>query len=144
MFIGEYHHSIDTKRRVALPAKFRRNLGQNVVITRGLDKTLFVYPLEIWKRLAEKLGTLPIGQRTTRSFVRLMLAGAVEVELDTLGRILIPDYLATYADLTKEIVVAGLYDRLEIWNKGLWEEYKARSEEETSDIAEKLGELGVY
>ena len=144
MFIGEYRHTIDSKRRVAIPAKFRRDLGSNVVITRGLDKSLLVYPLEIWKGLAEKLAALPIGRSTTRSFVRLMLAGAVEVEIDRLGRILVPDYLAAYAGLDKDLIVAGLYDRLEIWNEDHWERYKQESEKQTGDIAEKLGEMGVY
>ena len=97
MFIGEYQHSVDPKKRLALPSKFRKELGAKVVVTRGLDKCLFVYPAKTWKDLAEKLGNLPMGESSTRSFVRLMLAGAVESEVDTQGRILLPEYLKQYA-----------------------------------------------
>lgn len=144
MFIGEYQHTIDSKRRLAIPAKFRRDLGVNAVLTRGLDKSLFLYPYEEWKRLAEKLAQLPVGQAATRSFVRLMLAGAVELDLDNLGRILVPEYLKSHAGLKKNVVIVGLYNRLEIWAQDQWEAYKKNSEKHTGDIAEKLGEMGVY
>ena len=144
MFIGEYNHSIDVKKRLALPSKFRKDLGKKVVITRGLDKCLFVYPMKIWLELAEKLGTMPIGESGTRSFVRLMLAGAVDVSSDAQGRILIPDYLKKYANLNKEVIVAGLFNRLEIWNEDKWNDYKEKAESNTDDIAENLGKLGIY
>jgi MraZ protein len=144
MFIGEYNHSIDVKKRLALPSKFRKDLGKTVVVTRGLDKCLFVYSMKEWMTLAQKLGTMPIGESSTRSFVRLMLAGAVDVNSDGQGRILIPDYLKEYADLKKDIVVAGLFNRLEIWDQDKWETYKKKAEGNTDDIAENLGRLGVY
>jgi MraZ protein len=144
MFIGEYNHSVDTKKRLALPSKFRSELGKTVVVTRGLDKCLFVYPLEVWKELAQKLGTMPIGESATRSFVRLMLAGASDIQTDGQGRVLIPDYLKMYAGIDKDVVVAGLYNRLEIWDQDKWQEYKLKAEEDTDEIAENLGKIGVY
>lgn len=144
MFIGEYSHSIDPKRRVALPSKFRSELGSRVVVTRGLDASLFVYPMKVWEALAEKLGSLPIGESSTRSFTRLMLAGATDVELDGQGRVLIPDYLKDYAGLRKNVVVVGLYNRLEIWGEEKWKAYKAGAEKNIGKIAEELGKLGVY
>jgi MraZ protein len=143
MFIGEYTHTIDTKKRLAIPVKFRKALGLKAVITRGLDNCLFLYPVKEWGSLAEKLGNLPVGQSDARGFSRLMLAGAMEVELDSLGRILIPDYLKKYASLNKKIIIAGLYNRLEIWNEEKWGDYKSRAEEGVGDMAEKLSELGV-
>lgn len=143
MLIGEYVHTIDPKKRLAIPAKFRREVGERAVLTRGLDNCLFLYPLREWEELAEKLSKLPVGQARTRSFLRLVLAGASDAELDTLGRILIPDYLKTYARLKKRVVVAGLYTRLEIWDAEAWEQYKKKAEKEVGNIAEKLGELGA-
>ncbi len=144
MFIGEYQHSIDPKKRVALPSKFRGELGSRVVVTRGMDKCLFVYPMKTWEKLAEKLGSLPVGEAGTRSFIRLMLAGAVDVDIDKQGRVLIPDYLKEYAGLKKEVTVAGLFDRLEIWDKNKWNLYKKKAEKNSDEIAEQLGKLGVY
>lgn len=144
MFIGEYSHSIDPKKRLAVPSKFRKDIGKLAVVTRGLDKCLFVYPLKIWQELAKKLGSLPVGESGTRSFIRLMLAGAVDVEVDKQGRILIPDYLKEYAELKREVTVAGLYNRLEIWDEKRWQQYKAQAEKNTDEIAEQLGKLGVY
>ncbi len=144
MFIGEYSHSIDPKKRVAIPSRFRAGLKDKVVVTRGLDKCLFVYPLKVWEELAQKLGTMPVGESNTRSFVRLMLAGAVDVEVDKQGRILIPDYLKIYAGLEKNVVFAGLYNRLEIWDEKKWTGYKRSAEKNTDEIAEQLGKLGVY
>ncbi|HAV11654.1 MAG TPA: cell division/cell wall cluster transcriptional repressor MraZ [Candidatus Moranbacteria bacterium] len=144
MFIGEYQHSVDPKKRLALPSKFRKDLGSKVVVTRGLDKCLFVYPLKTWKELAEKLGTLPMGESGTRSFVRLMLSGAIDVDLDKQGRILLPDYLKEYAELEKNVVVAGLFNRLEVWNEDKWTAYKVKAETSTDEIAEQLGKLGIY
>jgi len=144
MFIGEYNHSVDAKKRLALPSKFRKDLGKNIVVTRGLDKCLFVYPMKTWQELAEKLGTMPIGEAGTRSFVRLMLAGATDVFSDAQGRILLPEYLKEYAGIKKDIIVAGLFNRLEIWDEKSWEVYKKNAEKNTDEIAENLGKLGVY
>jgi len=143
MFIGEYKYSIDEKKRLAIPAKFRQLLGKNGVITRGLDQCLFLYPVKEWKSLAEKLSKLPLSQADARGFARLMLTGAMDVTLDSLGRILIPDYLKNYASFGKKVVIAGVYNRIEIWDEKKWQEYKAKIEKEVGDIAERLKELGV-
>ena len=144
MFIGEYKHSVDVKKRLALPSKFRKELGKSVVVTRGLDSCLFVYSMHEWEKLAQKLGTMPIGESNTRSFVRLMLAGAVDVTSDSQGRILIPDYLKEYAEIRKDVIVAGLFNRLEVWDEKKWSTYKKNAEKNTEKIAENLGKLGVY
>ena len=143
MFIGEYKYTLDTKGRTALPSKFRSSLGREVVITRGLDSCLFVYTKAEWKNLAEKLSSLPISQANTRAFSRLMLAGAMDVKIDSQGRVMLPDYLRTYAGMKKKVVIAGLYNRLEIWDESKWNSYKTKTEKEGNNIAEQLGELGV-
>ena len=143
MLIGEYTHTIDPKKRLAIPSKLRREIGERAVLTRGLDNCLFLFSVGEWQQLAEKLGKLPFGQQDTRGFVRLLLSGAVEVETDQLGRILIPDYLKNYAQLGKKVVIAGLFNRLEIWDSERWQAYKDNLEKQSDRIAEKLGELGV-
>jgi len=144
LFIGEYQHKLDPKKRLALPAKFRKRFRKKAVVTRGLDNCLFVYPLDEWEKIAERLGTMPIGEKATRSFVRLMLAGAADVEIDSQGRILIPDYLKQFADLKKKVVIAGLFNRLEVWAEDKWYQYKQSAEKNQDEIAEQLGKLGVY
>ncbi|MBX4190295.1 division/cell wall cluster transcriptional repressor MraZ [Candidatus Parcubacteria bacterium] len=143
MLIGEYKHIIDAKKRLAVPSKLRKELGEGAVITRGLDNCLFVFPREYWNKLAERLGNMPLVQQDSRAFARLLLSGAMEVDFDSLGRVLIPEYLKTYADLKKTAVVAGLYNRLEIWDEQRWESYKANLEKNSDSIAEKLRELGI-
>lgn len=143
MFIGEYHYTIDDKGRLAVPAKFRPKLIKGAVVTRGIDRCLFLYTQEEWQKLAEKLAGLPISQAKSRAFSRLMLAGAMDVDIRGQGRIIIPDYLRKYAVIKKKVVIAGLYNRLEIWDEKAWEEYKVGSEKQSKDIAEALGELGV-
>ncbi|MBI2669590.1 MAG: division/cell wall cluster transcriptional repressor MraZ [Candidatus Yanofskybacteria bacterium] len=143
MFIGEYKHIIDAKKRLAIPVKFRKELGDRIVLTRGLDGCLFIFPMKEWEQLAEKLGKLPFGQQDSRGFARLLLAGASEVEFDQLGRILVPDFLKGYAVLKKEVVIAGLFNKLEIWDETRWSNYKANLEKNSDRIAEKLGELGI-
>lgn len=143
MFIGEFEHSIDVKGRIAIPAKFRTKVSGGAIITRGLDRCLFVFTSKDWEILAQKLIALPLSQANSRAFVRLMLSGASDVELDTQGRILIPDYLRKYAGLSKEAKVTGVYNRMEIWDTGAWAEYKAKTESASEEIAEKLGELGI-
>ena len=143
MLLGEYKHSIDTKGRLAVPAKFREAMTRGAIITRGLDHCLFVFTKIEWEKLAEKLIALPIAQANSRAFARLMLAGATDVELDSQGRVLIPEYLRQYAGLSKQAVVAGLYNRIEVWDKEEWEKYKAKTESASDEIAEKLGELGI-
>ena len=143
MFIGEYHHTLDEKGRLSVPAKFRAALAQGAVVTRGLDRSLFLYPKEEWDVLAQKLAALPMGQADTRAFARLMLAGAMEVDVDTSGRVLLPEYLRTYAGLTKTVVVAGLYNRLELWDEATWAAYATQTEAHGNEIAERLSGLGV-
>ena len=143
MFIGEFHHSLDEKGRMAVPIKFRAALSEGAVVTRGLDHSLFLYPKVEWQKLAEKLAALPLGQADTRAFARLMLAGAMEVEVDTSGRVLIPEYLRIYAGLKKNAVVAGLYNRMEIWDEETWRAYASQTEKQGNAIAERLSGLGV-
>lgn len=143
MFIGEYQHLIDDKGRLAIPMKFRERLGKGAVVTRGLDSCLFVFPMDEWKKLAEKLSSLPFSQANSRAFARLMLAGAMDVEIDGQGRVVVPEYLRRYAKLGKDTVVAGLYSRIEIWGRKRWESYKSKTEKDSNEIAEKMGELGI-
>lgn len=143
MFIGEYHHTLDEKGRLAVPIKFRATLADGAVATRGLDRCLFLYSRPEWETLALKLASLPLAQADTRAFARLMLAGAMEVEVDRSGRITLPEYLRTYAVLSKDVVVAGLYNRLEIWDEVAWRSYASRTESQGNDIAERLSGLGV-
>ena len=144
MLIGEYNHTLDPKKRLAIPAKMRKELGEKSILTKGLNNCLSLYPLAQWQKLTEKLGQLSVGQADTRAFLRTMFARAVEVELDQLGRILVPDYLKNYAGLKQRAVIVGLNDRLEIWDSERWENYKNEVEKNTDMIAEKLGELGLY
>lgn len=143
MFIGEYSHSLDDKGRLAVPKKFRTDLAKGAIVTRGLDNCLFLYTKKEWEKLAEKLANLPLAQANTRAFARLMLAGAMDVEVDKQGRAMLPEYLRAYAGLTKEVVVAGLYNRLELWDSTAWETYKKKTETESTQIAEQMAALGV-
>jgi MraZ protein len=143
MLLGEYNHTLDTKGRMAIPAKFRDKLTAGAIITRGIDNCLFVFANVEWEELAKKLIALPLAQSNSRAFVRLMLAGATDVTLDVQGRILIPDYLRKYAGLKKDVTVAGLYNRIEVWDRDSWNVYKIKTESSSEEIAEKLGELGI-
>ena len=143
MFIGEYQASIDEKGRVSIPAKFRQELKSQVVVTRGLDNSLFIYTLEEWKKLAEKVASLPISTANTRAFSRLMLAGAMDCEVDKQGRITLPGYLKEFGKIGKKVVIAGLYNRIELWSEELWQVYKQQTESQSNEIAEQLGNLGV-
>lgn len=143
MFIGEYSHTIDEKSRLSIPIKFRPELTEGAVITRGLDNCLFLFTRAEWQKLAEKLASLPFSQANTRAFARLMLAGAMDVTLDKQGRIILPDYLREFAGLKKQVVITGLYNRLEIWEAQTWAKYKQSTENQSEEIAERMGELGV-
>jgi MraZ protein len=143
MLIGEYLHTLDGKKRISLPAKFRKEVGRKVVVTRGLDTCLFMFPLKAWEKIAEKVSNLPVGQSDTRGMSRFLLAGAVETEVDGAGRILIPDFLKEFADLKSRVVLAGVSDRVEIWNEKTWEEYKRRIEKGADQMAQTLGDLGI-
>lgn len=138
MFMGEYQHQLDTKGRMIVPAKFRDELTEHFVITRGLDKCLFGYPLDEWKRIEEKLKTLPITKRDARKFMRLFFSGAVEVEIDKQGRINIPKNLMEYAGLSKECTVIGVSSRIEIWDRNSWNNFYDDTEEHYEEIAEEL------
>lgn len=143
MFIGEFHHTLDEKGRMSVPIKFRAALAEGAVVTRGLDHSLFLYRKAEWEKLAEKLGAVPLGQSDTRAFARLMLAGAMEVEVDKSGRVLIPEYLRVYAGLRKNTVVAGLFNRMEIWDEETWSAYASKTEAQGNEIAERLSGLGI-
>lgn len=143
MFLGEYQYSIDDKKRLAIPLKFRQALGKKAVITRGLDSCLFLFPIKDWQTFAIKLSQMPLAQADARGFARMMLAGAMEVNIDNLGRILVPDYLKQCAGLTKKTIIAGLFNRIEIWDEAKWQVYKEKTEKEAGDIAERLKELGI-
>ncbi len=143
MFIGEYEHNLDTKGRMAIPAKFRTGLSGGAIVTRGLDHCLFIFTRAAWEQLAEKLVALPVSQANARAFSRLMLAGAAEADIDQQGRVLIPENLRAYAGLKKEVIVAGLYSKIEVWDAAAWQQYKAKTELASDDIAEKMGELGI-
>ncbi len=143
MFIGEYHHTIDEKGRLAVPAKFRQDLALGAVVTRGLDSSLFLLPWEEWGKFTDKLSNLPLGQANSRAFTRLMLAGAMEVKLDKQGRFVIPEYLRKYAGVEKTVVIVGVNNRIELWDQEAWAKYTAQTEEDASNIAEQLGEFGI-
>lgn len=143
MLIGQYEHTIDNKKRMALPAKFRGELGDKVIITRGIEGCLAVYTETEWKILSDRLAALTISQAEARSFTRMILSGAMEVSLDKLGRILIPDYLKNYAGLKKSVVICGLSNRLEIWDSEKWEKYKKAAEKGVDEVVSKLGGLGI-
>jgi len=113
------------------------------VVTRGLDSCLFLFPQKSWGAIAQKLTTLPVGQADTRGMSRFLLAGAVETDVDAAGRILIPDFLKDFAKLGGQVVLAGVSDRVEIWNEGLWKQYKQRIEKDADTMAQTLGDLGI-
>ncbi|MED3646121.1 division/cell wall cluster transcriptional repressor MraZ [Halalkalibacterium halodurans] len=138
MFMGEYRHNVDEKGRMIIPAKFRDELGETFVVTRGLDRCLFVYPQVEWKKLEESLKNLPFTKKDARAFTRFFFSGATECELDKQGRVNIASPLREFAQLKKECVVIGVSNRVEIWSKELWEEYFAESEESFSEIAENI------
>lgn len=139
MFIGEYRHTLDAKNRLSLPAKFRKELGSSVIVTRGLDHCLFVYPKAAWKKEAQKFAAHSAGGAAGRAFARLMLAGANEADVDSAGRILVPDYLKSYAVLSGKCVVAGVSDRVELWDETAWEAYTKDIERDADSFAETLG-----
>jgi len=143
MFIGEYQHRIDEKGRLAIPVKFRPQLGAGVVVTRGLDTCLFLFTETEWQTLAQKLVALPMTQANSRAFVRLMMAGAVQISLDSQGRVLLPDYLREYAGLRKQVAITGLFNRVEIWDQIRWQNYKRKTESKSDEIAERLSGLGI-
>jgi MraZ protein len=143
MFIGEYEHALDEKNRVSLPKSFRTDLGKKMVMTRGLDNCLFVYSRKNWETVAAKLQELSFAAADTRGFNRFILSGAAEVDVDAAGRILIPEHQRVFAGLKKQVVFAGVSDRVEIWDAEKWTTYKADIERKADALAEKLGEIGA-
>ncbi|MDE6208380.1 MAG: division/cell wall cluster transcriptional repressor MraZ [Lachnospiraceae bacterium] len=141
MFMSEYTHSIDAKGRVIVPVKFRESLGDEFVVTQGLDGCLFVFPNEEWNIFEEKLKSLPMSNKDARKFVRFFLAGAAVVEMDKQGRILIPPVLRGFAGLEKDVVVVGVGNRVEIWDKSRWDESTTFSD--MDEIAEHMSEFGL-
>ena len=143
MFMGEYQHSLDSKGRLIIPAKFREELGENAVMTRGLDNCLFLFPQSEWMVLEEKLKTLPLTKATARQFVRFLFSGATECDLDKQGRITIPQSLRDYAKVDKEVVVYGVSNRIDIWSRDRWELLMQEAEDAYEEIAENIVELGI-
>ncbi|MFC2950204.1 division/cell wall cluster transcriptional repressor MraZ [Virgibacillus sediminis] len=143
MFMGEFQHNIDAKGRIIVPSKFRDGLGESFVITRGLDKCLFAYPMDEWKSLEEKLKKLPLTKKDARAFTRFFFSGAVECEVDKQGRINIPQPLRSYAALEKECAVIGVSERIEFWASENWNDYFEESEESFAEIAENLLDFDI-
>jgi MraZ protein len=143
MLIGEYTHTIDEKNRLSLPAKFRSEMGKKVVLTPGLDGCLFVFTTKQWSNIEEGLNQSSFLQTDSRSFGRYMLGGAVEAEIDSIGRILVPDFLRERANLKAKVAVVGVSSRVEIWNDKAWSEYKKSVEKQADSLAEKLGSVGI-
>lgn len=143
MLLGEYQHSLDTKGRLTIPSRLRDGLGERFVVTKGLDTCLFVYPLAEWATLEEKLRGLPLTRADARSFVRLLFSGAIECELDKQGRILLPPNLRSHARLEKDVCLLGVSNRVEIWEKEIWEQYCQQAEATFEEAAEHLEGLGI-
>ena len=143
LLIGEYEHTLDEKKRISLPKAFRASLGKRLVVTRGLDNCLVIYPPHAWEKMADKLQSLSIVQTDTRGFSRFLLSGAAEVEVDVVGRILIPEHQKAYAGLKKRVVFAGVSDRVEVWDADRWIRYKSRIDRDAERMAKKLGAIGA-
>ena len=143
MLIGEYRHTMDEKNRLSLPAKFRKELGKKIIMTRGLDRCLFVYQVAEWKKFSQKLAGLSIGSSEGRGFSRALLGGAMEIDVDASGRMLVPDHLKSYAGLATKVVVAGISNRVELWNEESWNKYTSGVENEANVLAQKLSDIGM-
>ena len=143
MFIGEYRHTVDDKNRISLPAKFKKELGKKVVVTRGLDNCLFLFPHKTWEAISKEMAQLGLMQHDTRGFTRFMFSGASEIDVDSMGRILVPDYLREFGGIKGQAVFAGVHDRIEIWQDKRWDTYKKKIESQADMMAEKLGTVGI-
>lgn len=143
MLLGEYEHSIDTKGRIAMPAKLREGLGGKFIITKGLDGCLFVYAMDEWQRVEQKLASLPMSRKTARDFTRFLFGGACEGECDKQGRVLLPACLRRYAGLERDAVIVGVGSRAEIWDAAKWQQYNEESAEDVNELAEQLADLGI-
>lgn len=144
MLIGEYIHTIDDKNRISLPSKFRKEIGKKAVATYGLESSLFVYTLSEWKKISEETAKLGLLSADTREFNRFMFAGAVELEVDALGRILLPENLRQFAGLKEKAVFIGVHKRVEIWNDKRWDAYKKKVVAGADSLAEKLSKTGAF
>ena len=142
MFMGEYNHTIDAKGRLIVPAKFREILGDNFIVTKGLDGCLFVYPNDEWTRFEEKLKSLPLTNKHARQFTRFFLAGAAACEVDKQGRILLPQVLREFASLEKDVVLVGVASRIEIWSRERWDESMNTYDGDMDEVAENMESLG--
>lgn len=143
MLLGEYEHSIDTKGRIAMPAKLREGLGGKFIITKGLDGCLFVYAMDEWQRVEQKLASLPMSRKTARDFTRFLFGGACDGECDKQGRVLLPANLRRYAGLERDAVIVGVGSRAEIWDAAKWQQYNEESAEDVNELAEQLADLGI-
>jgi MraZ protein len=138
MFLGQYEHSLDEKGRVIMPAKFREDLGDSFVITFGLDKCLFIYPMEEWEKLAHNLEALPFGKKDTRAFKRTLASRALISRFDQQGRVVLAKYLRDYAEIEKNVIIIGVFERIEIWDMKKWKGYAEETEQAYEDIAERI------
>ena len=143
MFLGEFQHTVDQKGRLAIPAKFREELADGAVVTRGLDKCLVIYPRSEWASLAERVSRLPQTQPNVRTLSRLLFSGAVDLSLDSQGRTILPQYLRKYAGIAANVAVIGLYQRIEVWGLDEWNAVKATTEAAGGSLAEQLADLGI-
>lgn len=141
MFIGEYQHSIDSKGRMAIPAKFRRGLEGGVIVSKGIDQCLSIHPKEEWVKFADRISKPTIDQANSRAYKRHTLGGAIDVEFDAQGRILISEYLRSYAGIKEKAVVVGLYNYMEVWDEEKWKTHKSEIEKNGDKIAENLGNI---
>ena len=143
MLVGEYRHNVDTKGRISVPSKFRDDLGQSFVVTKGLDNCLFAYSKEEWKNLENKLNTLPLTNQEARAFKRFFFSGAAECEVDKQGRVNIPQSLRDYAKLQKDVVIVGLSNRAEIWNNNQWDKYNGQNSDDITKLESQMSKLGI-
>ncbi len=143
MLIGEYTHTIDDKNRLSLPSKFRQKLGRSIIITRGFDNCLFVYTEDEWRRFTDKLSHMSVADPTSRAFSRFLLSGAVEVEIDSSGRVLIPDFLRSFSGILSKVVVIGVMTRVELWSEDRYRSYSAEIERDADRFAEQLSGIGM-
>lgn len=143
MLIGQYSHTIDDKKRISLPKNWKTFFGKKVVMTRGLDTCVFLYTTKEWAKIADKLAQTSMGSRDARDLNRFFLSGAIETDVDSAGRILLPDYLKDFAKLEKDVIFAGLYNRAEIWNEKEWTKKQKEVSEKADEVASKLQEIGM-
>jgi MraZ protein len=143
MFMGEYQHTLDDKGRLTIPSKFRTGLGERFVATKGFDGCLFLYPVQEWEQIGEKLKSLPFTRADARGFTRLLFSGAVECEIDKQGRIVVPPSLRDYAHIDKDAVLIGVSSRVEIWSQAGWEAYQSSAEASYEELAEQIQVLGL-